>query len=61
MRVLLKHGADANLVDWEKNTPLHLAVHRGHRACVKELLEAGSDPNARTLSTNTALHLAAAK
>ena len=53
-------GADPNLVDWQKFTPLHFAVSRGHRACVKELLEAGADANARTLSWNTALHLAAA-
>jgi ankyrin repeat protein len=57
--LLLHHGANVNLADWQKYTPLHYAILRGHRACVKVLLEAGADVNARTLGNFTPLHLAA--
>lgn len=57
--LLLHHGANVNLADWQKYTPLHYAISRGHRACVKVLLEAGADVNAKTLGYFSPLHLAA--
>ncbi|WP_067141320.1 ankyrin repeat domain-containing protein [Microtetraspora malaysiensis] len=41
--VLVEYGADVESLVWEE-TPLWVAVRRGHRAAVAALLRAGADP-----------------
>jgi ankyrin repeat protein len=43
----LSSGVDANAVDAEGNTALHLAAFNGHMDVVKALLAAGADANAQ--------------
>ena len=46
VRLLLEHGADAQMPDGEEEseTPLHLAVYGNDLACVEILLQHGADP-----------------
>ncbi|XP_040895359.1 cyclin-dependent kinase 4 inhibitor C isoform X2 [Toxotes jaculatrix] len=44
VRVLIDHGADANLVDWKGNLPLHLAASKGHLEVVQLLIGRTADP-----------------
>ena len=61
-RLLLEHGADANVVarhESLKVAPLHSAAAGGHAGAVRLLLEAGANPNARQGGGFTPLHSAA--
>ena len=61
-RLLLEHGADANVVARNESlrvTPLHSAAAGGHAAIVRRLLEAGADADARQPGGFTPLHSAA--
>ena len=44
-RVLLRYGADPNMVDDSNLTPLDIAISRGSPAVVRLLLEYGANPN----------------
>ena len=39
VQVLVKHGADANLMDDRGNRPVHLAVQEGHMEVARLLVE----------------------
>lgn len=61
-RVLLDHGADANIVARHaqiKVRPIHSAAASRHTETVRLLLEHGADANARQEGGGTALHAAA--
>lgn len=61
-RLLLEHGADANVVarhESLKVAPLHSAAAGGHAGIVRLLLEAGADANARQEGGFRPLHAAA--
>ena len=49
-----------NAADDDGNTPLAVAVSRGHRAVVEALLKAGADTRITTRNGNGVLHVAAA-
>jgi|GEM_PF-2233716 len=55
--LLVAHGADVNVVDCERATPLSQAVRNNHPALVKLLLEKGAKVNPG--NTFTPLHFAA--
>lgn len=55
---LLKNGANPNIKDDDKETPLHFAVERKCLACVKVLVEAGANVNAGNSIDVTPLHSA---
>lgn len=58
-RKLLQRGADVNLKDSDKYTPLHVALIKGLSvAFIKDILAAGADPNARTACGMLPLDLA---
>src|SRR5436853_7231974 len=48
-----------NVVDYDNNTPLHLAASHGHADAVGFLLESGANVNAKKSAKMTPLHLAA--
>ncbi|XP_078280163.1 DNA-binding protein RFXANK isoform X2 [Rhinoraja longicauda] len=41
--LLLEHGVDVNIYDWNGGTPLLYAVHGNHVRCVEALLARGAD------------------
>lgn len=45
VRVLIKNGANVNAVDFDKNTPLHLAAKYGCLEIAQTLIENGADSN----------------
>ena len=45
-RVLLEHGMDANLPNWQQITPLHHMASHGNVDAARLFLEFGADPNA---------------
>lgn len=58
VRVLLEHGADANVVDIEGNLPLHLAAREGHLEVVRLLIERTANPETPNSLGYTACQLA---
>ena len=61
LRLLLKRGANVNAVDFEGETPFHIAMIGGMHEVVGLLADAGADLNKGCRSfgkENTALHLA---
>jgi ankyrin repeat protein len=58
--VLLAYRADPN-IKISEGTALHYAVHHGHQAFVRDLLEGGADPNIQDEKERTPLLLAAIK
>jgi len=59
VRLLLQRNAAVDAADKMKETPLFLAVGRGHLGVVKLLLDAEADPNAKDLFEWTPLRAAA--
>lgn len=49
INLLIEKGADVNMKDGDGNTPLHIAVDRGHIDIAKELLKRGADINAQNI------------
>ena len=45
-KMLLKKGADVNVIDTKGNTPLHAAAVQGNEDCMNALISAGADVNA---------------
>ncbi|XP_048470086.1 DNA-binding protein RFXANK isoform X2 [Rhincodon typus] len=43
VQLLLDHGVDVNIYDWNGGTPLLYAVHGNHVRCVEALLAKGAD------------------
>jgi len=43
LSLLLYHGAEYNMPDSSKNTPLHYAAAYGFPECIEELMKAGAD------------------
>jgi ankyrin repeat protein len=54
-RILLEHGADANIRTKDNRTPLHTALNEG---AARVLLEYGADANAKGKDNGTPLHSA---
>ena len=60
-RILLKRGADPNIVSKAGDSPLHLAADDGNVKLIRSLLEAKADTKARQVDGETPLHKAASK
>ncbi|XP_039284945.1 poly [ADP-ribose] polymerase tankyrase-2 isoform X2 [Nilaparvata lugens] len=60
VKLLLKNGADPNIVNQLDQTPLQVAARRNQLEVVKILLEAGADPNCRNEQGQTASQMAGA-
>jgi ankyrin repeat protein len=58
VKVLLAHGANPNLVDRQKASPLMLAIEHGDASICEQLLDAGSRVNLRNNQDMNALHIA---
>ena len=56
--LLLKHGADINVVDSTGCAPLHTAVQHVHLNAVERLISAGANINQQNNTGNTPLHCA---
>lgn len=48
MAILLRHGADPNIVDSRRNTALHYAVYSGNTSIAGRLLEHNADIESKT-------------
>ena len=59
VKVLLRKGANPNIVDANRRTPLYWAVTKGHKNVVEILLKAEANPNIVDVYKSTPLHLAA--
>ena len=55
---LLKNGADPNIENKSKRTPIIYAAERGNGALIKALIQEGADIQHKDKWKNTALHLA---
>ena len=47
----MQAGADVNAMSYDGNTPLHLAVGKGHHGLSALLISAGADAEAENLDT----------
>ena len=56
--ILLKLGADPNIVDGDGLAPLHWAAFTGNKKCIMLLLEAGADVRAMNRDCRTAEEMA---
>ena len=56
--MLLASGANVNLADGQKNSPLHVAARTGNREIAELLLANGADILAKTVENGTAFQLA---
>ena len=56
--MLISAGANVNVQNKNKMTPLMIATRKGHIGCVKELTTTGADTNVQEGNGNTALMLA---
>ena len=56
--LLLQHGADPNIADKDRTTPLHLTCVKDYDVCVSLLLQHGADPNISDKHNMTALYIA---
>lgn len=56
---MIDRGANVNLQDVYRNTPLHLAASRGHTKIVKYLIDADADPNTPNIWDQTPIFRAA--
>ena len=56
VQLLLYHGANVNVHDNDRNTPLHFAASEGHPEVVRVLLEHKADVNAMNKEGLTPLH-----
>ena len=56
--LLLERGAIANVVDKNKETPLHYAIKTECETCIRLLINYGASLNARDINGYTPLHLA---
>lgn len=45
MRLLIEHGADVNVLDGNRSTPLHLAASQGKMQNMQLLIDNGADVN----------------
>ncbi len=61
--LLIEQGADVNLPtkNGVEDTPLHLAIAKGHNRVVRLLLKKSADPNRKDKLGDTALHAAIGK
>ena len=55
-KMLLKKGADVNILDFQRLTALHYAAKVGHCGVIEELLNNKSDVNAKDSNGRTPLH-----
>ncbi|GMH40166.1 hypothetical protein BSKO_08070 [Bryopsis sp. KO-2023] len=60
VELLLKHGADVDLADSSKTTPLYAAAQNNRTGVVKSLLGADADPDLARRDGNAPLHTASA-
>uniref|UniRef100_A0A914GWL2 Ion transport domain-containing protein n=1 Tax=Globodera rostochiensis TaxID=31243 RepID=A0A914GWL2_GLORO len=61
LKIMWKLNANANIMDKEEKTPLHVAAERGHTQVVETLIDKfGSSIRARTFDGSTLLHIASA-
>ena len=51
MKSLIQNGADVNVDDNDRKTPLHYSAHKGNLGCVNLLITAGADVHARSKNT----------
>ena len=49
VRLLLKHGADANALDYQRLTPLHVAISGGLHEVVEVLLDESNGARSRRI------------
>jgi len=59
LSVLVEKGRlDVNMVNSQRLTPLHVAVHKGHVECAKRLLTYGCDVNVTVIISHTLVSVA---
>ncbi|XP_004917938.1 ankyrin repeat and SOCS box protein 1 isoform X1 [Xenopus tropicalis] len=59
VELLIRSGAQLELVDVKGQTPLYVAAENGHLECVKVLLRAGADPNGSPHNRSSPIYHAA--
>ena len=59
VELLIDSGADIKAINIDKETPLHIAIHRGHVHTAKLLLMKKAPTECQTVEGHTPLHYAA--